>query len=1351
MKNGKRLWQKLRQAITKNEAGEEDSDEDMITDYLMMADPRVEAANKEASSRSGPSPLVPIISVTPHSPAGKHYPILEDNIQQLHDIHESIQRMRDVSALMLNQQQQNSRLFASCPSLNDGQDSTDPDLLSRLQSPPNQPSQPKLSLNAPAYSDSLRQKRGSGDWLMCEVQRRSSWAALDDLTNCDKGRKVDKHRSVSSSSLESELDDPIMDSTANLLSTDSASPVKIIQRRKSSTGASVNVRRSVCPGGTSSTHSLNEADLQSDFNKIIAKHRAESRLQARLPLQKSVSTPSILAVRDIAQIRNEVGTNNANINNLTIGVPTESETEEEMLAALIDPSKHRTSFQLLFADTAYDEHSEKRRKRGSLFFRKKKDKLKKSPHQWVSVCYGSSNHIQNCDWCSKPITNKSAIFCENCLVTVHQSSCKDHIVDCNKQKLSKSISKPSAVSLSSFSKSSGKTRSGSPSHGQSSSPSRRTYLCYSPWRRVATKLGVNQIIGDDKEFFFGHHQLDGSSFTDADPLIPFEFINEGHITANDLETDPFLGLQDEEPDSWTPTAGKEVLKKLKEKEIKRQEHIYEFILTEKHHCLTLRVMQKVFMDGLHKYFKWTDQYIGKMFPRLADLTNIHLKFLHQLRERQKKNPVIESIGDILLEQFSGLGAQQLKDAYGEFCSRHRDAVDMYKFYLQRDRQFAEFVKHCQANPLLKKKGIPECILFVTQRLTKYPLLIEPLIKTSKENKEEHEKLARALALVKEILVEVDEKVAEKEKEDRKLEIYNKIDVKSFTMYRGLKFRKSDILSDNRKLRFEGVTMLMQGRSKMQYVLMIVLSDILLFLSENNNKYTFFTPDNKAGVVSLQKLLVREKAGTDSRGIYLISSNPAEPEMFELKVHKPKDKRVWVEAIRSAVQNCPLDDDEDRASMTAEQRQKQMDASQAQIKQITDLGFRGILRQKDVEQALILEEKMALQLKLLAASGITNLPNPPSYSHLVAEEHDTQKMWQEVASIVQEQLAWNNSDSGSVHENQPALSVTDGLSTTEQIDLIKSSNRALQTIGQEHQLAAMQLSHHIYTLSCVIAQQMTTIDSLQAQLSAYKSQFNLEDCGTFVGVGLKERKSVYRPNQQLEELRNLQDRLTHEKEVWQREKESEEKYLKEKKEELDRRSEELDMKQKDIAAQRDQLYRKLQVFESKGLLISPNLPVVASPTSAPPTSTNPFSSEFSGAVSEPPPVNLNPSPTDPPKRKADSIKWKQQHPAKASTLPINLLSATNQQKVATNVHVKQQLPLKLASKLESNMGTNHDKRPKLKDSKLFDPPKTKVPSAPGGHQRLGSESLSPPDHAPTHSRTGSSPALMQNVETHFNYI
>lgn len=93
-------------------------------------------------------------------------------------------------------------------------------------------------------------------------------------------------------------------------------------------------------------------------------------------------------------------------------------------------------------------------------------------------------------------------------------------------------------------------------------------------------------------------------------------------------------------------------------------------------------------------------------------------------------------------------SSQYNISSGEFCSRHRDAVDIYKYYLQHDARFGQFVRHCQSIPLLKKKGIPECILFVTQRLTKYPLLIEPLIKTSKDNKEEQELLQKALALVK---------------------------------------------------------------------------------------------------------------------------------------------------------------------------------------------------------------------------------------------------------------------------------------------------------------------------------------------------------------------------------------------------------------------------------------------------------------------------------------------------------------------------------------------------------------------------------------------------------------------------
>lgn len=43
-----------------------------------------------------PGPL-PTISVTPHSPANKTYPVLEDSLQQIRELHETVQRMRDVT------------------------------------------------------------------------------------------------------------------------------------------------------------------------------------------------------------------------------------------------------------------------------------------------------------------------------------------------------------------------------------------------------------------------------------------------------------------------------------------------------------------------------------------------------------------------------------------------------------------------------------------------------------------------------------------------------------------------------------------------------------------------------------------------------------------------------------------------------------------------------------------------------------------------------------------------------------------------------------------------------------------------------------------------------------------------------------------------------------------------------------------------------------------------------------------------------------------------------------------------------------------------------------------------------
>ncbi|KAJ3638122.1 hypothetical protein MTP99_001530 [Tenebrio molitor] len=1306
-----------------------------------------------------PGPL-PTISVTPHSPASKIYPVLEDSLQQVRELHESVQHMRNVTVqdtysancrdltFALNPVlSQTARLSASCPALNEA--IADLDLLGGSLG------------SSPLHQPPSRKGSGAQEWLcQPETHRRRSWTALEDLTAKDKMKNC-RQRSISLSSMESEADessfiDNVDGTSVRLLGPDAP----IVARHRTTRGT----------GGATSTHSLNEADLQNDFKKIKAKRDAEQRLlPQRLPLQKSISTPSIIAVRDLAPEPILAGAQPT----LPMGRPsgTESETEEE--GSRLNQARYPLPTHLQYV--SYDGHSEKRRKRGSLFFRKKKDKSKKITHQWVSACYGSS---QICDVCSKQLSNKPALYCECCGTTVHQNSCKDNLLECNKPKGSKSINKISGFTNSKNSLS----KRGSASLAGNQHPASNS-----------------QILCDDKDSDSQHGHHDATSFPDDVPLVPLEFLSDSPVTAADLCIDVNLGLHETEPDSWTPHVGKEIARKLKEKEVKRQEHIYEFILTEKHHCMTLLVMQKIFVDGLQKYFQLGPS-LERMFPRLADLTELHLALLSRLRQRQKESPVVSTIADILLEQFSNHNAVKLKSAYGEFCSRHRDAVEIYKYYLQNDARFEQFVRHCQTNPLLKKKGIPECILFITQRLTKYPLLIEPLIKTSKENKPEQDTLQKALALVKEILVEVDAQVAEKEKEDRKLEIYHRIDAKSYTVHREHKFKKSDILQGNRSLKFEGVAMLMQGRGKMQIVLVIVLSDVLFFLQENSHKYSFFTPDNKAGVVSLQKLLVREKAGQDSRGIYLISSNPADPEMFELKVHKPKDKQIWIHAIREAVQSCP-EDDEDNLILSGEEKQSLINARQMQIKHLV-----GLLRQKDIEQALLLEEKMSLQLKLLTAAGI-DPPSPPSYRHLVSETVDTQHMWKEVLTAVQEvshlvsslyttgtNLSRSVSSAGE-HQSETYVSpllpkraeTFGGFDNSNQLlgKKIQSSGGtpvgtpdlenfkpgdcrlferlpyrncvitgasgvngnvvnpkqpqqsiappdapALLSLGREQQYTAIQLSHYVYTLLCIISQLMTTNESYQAQISSLKGG----------GDGARQ----YRHNQQLEELRNLQDKLSGEKAAWAATRDQEAKDLEEKRAELLKLQEQIKSEQEDIKEQREQLFRKMEKLTNKGLIISPNvgtLPVSGQADDSSKDSSEDSSPQSDTSISMASSASCPSSQTTTTERKKDA-KWSKNTQAK-SQLPMNLISTTNQEKVSS-VPVKQQIPLKLASRLSSGaaVATGAGGPTQMLPLKLSQDEKIRRTST-SGYQRLSPPSgETTPTMTHSHSRTGSSPAMMQ---------
>lgn len=157
---------------------------------------------------------------------------------------------------------------------------------------------------------------------------------------------------------------------------------------------------------------------------------------------------------------------------------------------------------------------------------------------------------------------------------------------------------------------------------------------------------------------------------------------------------------------------------------------------------------------------------------------------------------MDSIADLLIAFFSKMD-RKLVDAYGELSSNLTSAGEVFKEYESGDRRFADWHRHKLSHPLIAKRRFFDCALTVTHRPTKYPLLIEALLKSS-EFEADKKKLETALGMIKKILKDIDTQVLDKQKSERLRVIYTRIEAKSDAIFKDNIFRKSDLL--NRKLK-----------------------------------------------------------------------------------------------------------------------------------------------------------------------------------------------------------------------------------------------------------------------------------------------------------------------------------------------------------------------------------------------------------------------------------------------------------------------------------------------------------------------------------------------------------------------
>uniref|UniRef100_A0A3B3ZLV0 Uncharacterized protein n=1 Tax=Periophthalmus magnuspinnatus TaxID=409849 RepID=A0A3B3ZLV0_9GOBI len=584
-------------------------------------------------------------------------------------------------------------------------------------------------------------------------------------------------------------------------------------------------------------------------------------------------------------------------------------------------------------------------------------------HLFTSITVSSTTL---CSSCNRSITAKEALSCPGCNVTIH-NRCRDSLPCCAKMKqkqtkltLSRNSSALQTVSMRTKSQIL-KERPTSAIYPSDLRLSKRVRSGLSLSKSVSTNniagagdeaVGLRRILSQSSESLnFRSRTLSMESLTDEGEQWWSPLLEELQKDTRGLHLD-----------SWSCAVDPNFLQTQHKDVIKQQDVIYELMQTELHHVRTLRIME-LFRRGMLEEVQLEPGLVHSLFPVLDQLLELHSPFLQELLQRREaglqegstNNYTIRRLGDLLVRQFSGSNAEELKKVYSEFCSRHPKAVQLYKEVLARDRRLQQFIRRVSRGPLLRRHGVQECILLVTQRITKYPVLLQRILDCTKDP-EESSVLSRALKLLKDLLSSVDREVLELERTRRLQEIQSRLDPRAETRVRGGVFRSGEL--HRRRLLHEGALLWRLQGSRMKDVRVLLMNDVLVFLQDKDQKFTFASLD-KSPVVSLTGLIVRDIANQE-KGLYLIS-DCTPPEMYEIHTSSKEERKTWINKIQQAVLSCPsrsefpLIETEDKALLRR---------------------LRAEIQQKDREVLELLQERLTLFSDLVQATSADPDPERP---------------------------------------------------------------------------------------------------------------------------------------------------------------------------------------------------------------------------------------------------------------------------------------------------------------------------------------------------------------------------------------
>ncbi|KAI8050431.1 Dbl homology domain-containing protein [Syncephalis plumigaleata] len=292
--------------------------------------------------------------------------------------------------------------------------------------------------------------------------------------------------------------------------------------------------------------------------------------------------------------------------------------------------------------------------------------------------------------------------------------------------------------------------------------------------RSKSQINLSQLNYDGD-----HYALNGKSHSSNGALAPppprlpprrasFDTSSNNHFVTTVLA---YANKQNSvnRAQTWSGTVSAHTLATMDEKERKRQESIFELIITEHVFLRNMITVTEVFRRPLEAAL--SAQEIESVFLNLDEIIMYSARLLNDLLRRQESdNRVLTSIGDIFTLHMSDM------QCFHSYCSRESTAARRLQYHRSRDPRIVAILQEARQNPRSQKLDLSTLLIEPMQRITRYKLLLKQIHQLTSERSRDYKQLSNVVDGLETLLVETNESTRVLENIDRLREINSWVDL-----------------------------------------------------------------------------------------------------------------------------------------------------------------------------------------------------------------------------------------------------------------------------------------------------------------------------------------------------------------------------------------------------------------------------------------------------------------------------------------------------------------------------------------------------------------------------------------------